>query len=133
VSFTDAFEIDVLKAITAQVTAILPTGNVAAVWVGLSTTTPSDSVAGTPPSGGSYARVNATGLFAVPSAGSVANNAVITFPTATADWGTVTHAELFDAATAGNRLAWAALGTSKPVPLGDTASIASGQLVITLN
>src|SRR5215207_9733535 len=120
--FTDPLEVDILKAVTAQATTILPTAALTAVWVGLSTTTPSDSVAGTPPSGGAYARSDATGDWGTPAAGSVTNSNAIAFPTATGDWGTQTHFELFDASTGGNRFAW-----------GDTPSFAPGTLTLTLD
>jgi hypothetical protein len=63
------------------------------------------------------------------------NTAVKTFPTATADWVAgvnLTHFGLFDASTAGNLLAWGALGTAKPVLNGDTASFAAAALVLKL-
>lgn len=48
------------------------------------------------------------------------NTSLITFPTATANWGTVTHAGVFDASTAGNALTIIkALTASKVVNSGD--------------
>jgi len=81
-------------------------------------------------SGGAYARQLA-GLSA-PSDGVTANAADITFPTATADWGTVTHAALMDAATAGNVLMWSLLNASKIVNNGDTFKINLGDLDVTV-
>lgn len=132
-SFTDTVEVDLLKAVTAQTTTIFTTTALSNVYVGLFTSTPSDSAAGTEVSGGSYARVDSKTKWATPSAGSVATNAAVTFPTATADWGTVTHFALFDAITSGNRLMWGALTASKTVSNGDTASFASGALTLTLD
>jgi hypothetical protein len=88
--------------------------------------------AGTEVTGGSYARVT-TGAsdWNTASAGSTSNAAAITFPTASASWGTVTHFALMDAATGGNMLRWAALGTSKAVGNGDTATFPAGSLVFT--
>src|ERR1043166_8364109 len=105
-SLTDTFEVDVLKAITAQATTILTTTALANVYIGLVTTTPSDSAAGTEVTGGSYARVDSKGKWAAPSAGAVATNADVVFPTATADWGTVVGFNIYDALSAGNRLGW---------------------------
>ena len=130
-SVTDPFEVDILKAVTAQATTILTTTALANLYVALVTTTPTDSAAGTEVSGGSYARVDSKGKWGTPASGSVATNAAITFPTATADWGTVTAFELWTAVSAGTRLAWGTLGTSKTVQNGDTPSFASGALTIT--
>ncbi len=105
--------------------------------VALFTAAPSDSGGGTEVSGGSYARIdrppldaNWTGASA--TAGLTDNAAVITFPTASASWGTITHIGIFDALTAGNLLFHGALALSKTVGSGDTFSIAIGDLDITL-
>lgn len=102
-------------------------------YVGLFTAAPSDAGGGTECSGGSYARVNANTLFGAASGTTMSNDGAITFPTATGSWGTVTHFGIFDASTAGNLLIWGALGTSKAVGSGDTASFATGELDITLD
>ncbi len=104
----------------------------------LFTAAPSDAGGGTEVTGGSYARVavtRATGSWAVPadSAGSqqTSNSAAITFPTPTASWGVVTHLGIFDAATAGNLLYHAALGTSRTIASGDSApSFAIGAVTV---
>ena len=79
-------------------------------------------------SGGSYARQSVT--LSAASDGESSNSADITFPTATADWGTVTHVALMDAATAGNVLMHSALDASKTVNNGDTFKINAGDLDI---
>lgn len=104
----------------------------AAVYVALYTAAPSDSGGGTEVSGGSYARELA-GLSAPSPAGVSANAADITFTTATANWGTVTHVGLFDAITAGNLLMWSALDASKTVNSGDTFKINAGDLDVTIS
>ena len=81
-------------------------------------------------SGGSYARQLA-GLSAS-SDGVSANAADITFPTATAAWGTVTHCALIDASTAGNVIMHSALDASKTVGDGDTFKINTGELDVTV-
>lgn len=101
-----------------------------AVYVGLFTSDPTDAGTGTEVSGGSYARESAT--FAVASGGSASTSADITFTTATANWGTITHVGLYDASTAGNLLFHGAVTTSKTIETGDTFSITSGNLTITL-
>lgn len=104
------------------------------LYVGLYTAAPSDSGGGTEVSGGSYARVavapsdaNWTGASSTDGATDNAN--AITFPAPTANWGTVTHFGIFDRATGGNLLAWAALTVSKTVNNGDPApQFAAGAL-----
>jgi len=81
-------------------------------------------------SGGAYARQLA-GL-SVPSNGVSSNASDIVFPTATADWGTITHCALMDAATAGNVLMYSALDTSKVVSNGDTFKFNAGDLSATV-
>lgn len=44
-SFTDALEVDILKAVTGQATSILATTPLTNVFVGLTTTLPTDSAA----------------------------------------------------------------------------------------
>lgn len=114
-----------------------------ALHVALFTAAPSDAGGGTEVTGGSYARVNlapsttnwaatnAAGSTVNPSAGTsgtTSNNVAITFPTATADWGTVTHVAIFDAATAGNMVVWGALTSPQVVNSGGTFSFAISQL-----
>ena len=101
------------------------------VYVGLYTAAPTDAGGGTEVSGGSYARQAVT--LAAASAGATQNSADITFPTATADWGTIVAAGLFDAASAGNLLAWNNLTASKTVNNGDTFKISAGSLTISVD
>jgi len=106
------------------------------VHVALFTAAPSDSGGGTEVTGGAYARVSvarADAQWTAPGvAGLIDNVNAITFPTATASWGTVTHVGIFDAATAGNLLFHGALTTSKVVGNGDTFSFAIGALDISV-
>ena len=81
-------------------------------------------------SGGSYARE--TVAFAAASSGSAATSATVTFPTATATWGTISHVAVMDAASAGNVLFWGAVTTSKTIESGDTFQVSSGNLTISL-
>lgn len=97
-----------------------------AAYVALYTAAPSDAGGGTEVSGGSYARELA-GLSAA-SSGLSANASAITFTTATASWGTITHLGLFDASTAGNLMMWSPLDASKAVASGDTFKINAGEL-----
>lgn len=107
-----------------------------ATWyVGLFTTCPTDSTAGTEVTGGSYARVSVTSSLAnwagTQSAGSTtastgtggttSNNGAITFPSPTANWGTVECWGLFDASTSGNLWVFSALTVNKTINNGDAA------------
>ena len=128
-SFTDYTENKVLDHITGKTAFTKPTA-----YVALFTAAPSDAGGGTEVTGGSYARVATAGAdWNAASAGATTNANAIAFPTATGSWGTVTHFALMDASTAGNMLAWGALGTSKTVASGDTAQFAAGALSATLD
>ena len=100
------------------------------VYVALYTTDPTDADTGTEVTGGSYARTAVT--FGAPSNGVTTNSATVTFPTATAGFGTVTHIGLRDASTAGNLLYHTPLDTSKTIDTGDIFSITTGNLSVTL-
>ena len=135
-SKSDAYEAIALKLATGQAHGLAGlTGTLAGPYLALYTAAPSDSAAGTEVTGGAYARANTNGLWATPSGSSpttVSNNATITFPTATASWGTIVAFALFDASTGGNRLYWGDLtDATKAVASGDTASFASGAITLT--
>jgi len=98
-------------------------------WLALYTSDPGDDDAGTEVSGGSYAR-QATS-FGVGVAGLYKNDALITFPTATAGWGTVTHFGLRDADAAGNLWIHGALTAPKLVETDDTVKVAVNALQVT--
>lgn len=107
----------------------------ATLYAALFTVSPTDAGGGTEVSGGSYARVavtNNTTNWPAASGGSKSNGTQITFPTPTANWGTIVAFGLFDAATAGNLLYWGAISPSKTVNNGDPAPyVAVGALTIT--
>ena len=102
--------------------------------IALFTAAPTDAGGGTEVSGGSYARVTVTrvtGSWAVPAGTPrlTDNAAAVTFPNPTANWGTVTHFGVYDAATVGNLLYWGILTTSRNILNGDNApSFAIGAL-----
>lgn len=95
-----------------------------AIYVSLHTADPGDT-GGNEVTGGGYARQAVT--FNAASGGTIANAASITW-NATANWGTVTHFAVWDAATAGNMLASGALSASKTVNANDSLTIGAGQL-----
>jgi hypothetical protein len=103
-----------------------------ALYVGLFTATtgleennPTAEVAG-----GAYTRK--TIAFGAASGGSASNSATVTFDAATANWGTVTHVAILDAATSGNVLFHGAVTSAKTIETGDTFQISAGNLTITL-
>jgi len=102
----------------------------ATVYLALFTTPTNDAGGGTEVSGGAYARQAVT-LDAAED-GASENSAEITFPTATADWGTITHVALMDALTGGNMLMHTPLDDSKEVNNGDTFKMNAGALDVTV-
>ena len=100
-------------------------------YVALFTSNPAEDASGTEVSttGTAYARQSVT--FSV-SGNTATNTAAIEFPTATASYGTVTHVGVFDASSAGNLIAYAALTTSKAIDTGDVMRIPSSDLDVTM-
>lgn len=92
-------------------------------------------------SGNGYARVAiapGTGTWSAPATNGsnreISNSGTITFPTATgSDWTAATYFGVWDASTTGNFIRGAALGASKTVQVGDTASFAAAALVLQEN
>jgi hypothetical protein len=132
--FSDYFEDKVLGYLFGNVAYSLP----ATYYVGLWTATLSDSSTGSTagePSGGSYARVSVTNNssnFDAASGGATANTNLISFPMATASWGTITYVGILDASTAGNMIAYAQLTSPVSVAQYDTVIFQPGDLDITL-
>ena len=129
-SFSDYTENLVLTWLLTSGSATRPT----AWYVGLFTAAPSDTGGGTEVTGNAYARV-ATGTIGVSgtSPTTATNSAAIEFAAASGgNWGTVTHAAIFDASTSGNMLAWAELTTARTINDGDVFRIPASSLTITL-
>jgi hypothetical protein len=132
--FSDYFENKVLGYLFGNVAYSLP----ATYYVGLWTASLSDSSTGSTAgevSGGSYARVSVTNNSSnwdAAASGATANTNLISFPMATASWGTVTYVGICDASTAGNMIAYAQLTTSVSVAQYDTVIFQPGDLDITL-
>jgi len=100
-------------------------------YIGVFTAAPGETGGGTEVTGGSYARVALSGKLGSASSGTTVNSADINFPTATADWGTLTHFAVFDASSGGNMLHYGALVASKQILSGDIFTILVGQLTFT--
>jgi hypothetical protein len=102
------------------------------VYVALYTAAPTDAGGGTEVTGGSYARKQVgpsttawtatqggTAGASSGTTGTTTNAADAIFNPPTANWGVVTSFGIFDAATSGNLLMWAALSAPKTVNSGD--------------
>ena len=102
------------------------------LYLALFTSNPSEDGSGTEvtTSGTSYVRQSVA--FTV-SGSTASNTSVIEYPTATASYGSVTHVGIYDASTAGNLMAYAALTASKTIASGDVFRVPAGDLDITLD
>jgi hypothetical protein len=109
--------------------------DIATLYIGLFTATPSDSGGGTEVSTGGgtlYARVNCSASFPAAASGAISNDVAITFPESGAAWGTVTSFGFFDASTVGNLLYWGPLGANRVVDgAGITVTFPIGDIDIT--
>ena len=134
--FTNYLEDKVIAHLFGGVAYTAPT-----TWyVGLFTATPSDSAAGTEVSGGAYTRQSVAWTLQTSGTAQASNTAALTFAAATTDWGTVTHAGVYDAASGGNLVAYEVLtktdfSTANPkvVNTGDIFKIDAGNLKIQLD
>ena len=127
-SLSNTFETHTLQYLFTTTSVTRPT----AWYIALFTSNPDEDASGTEvsTSGTAYARQSAT--FTV-SGNEATNSAAIEFPTATASYGTVTHIGVFDASTAGNLIAYAALTTSKAIDTGDVLRLPANDLDITMD
>ena len=125
-SFTNYLETEILDHVFGGNAYTAP----ATLYVGLYTAAPGEAGGGTELSGSGYARQ--TTAFTV-SGSTASNSANIEFPAATGNWGTVTHAGIFDASTGGNLIAYATLTSSKVVETGDILRFSASQLQVTLD
>ena len=128
-AFSDYLENALVNATLRNISYTSP----AAVYLGLHTTATNDDNSGTEvsTSGTGYARTAV--VFAAPSNGSTTNNGTVTFPTATASWGTVSHFGIYDGTgPSANLLYWGALTVTKTVDSADIFTVPSGNLTVTL-
>lgn len=128
-SWTDVAEVDVLKLATGQATSIYTTTPLPP-YAALYTAAPTDSSAGTEVTGSSYVRVNTTGSWGTPAAGSVSNTAAITWAAVTTTGYTVLAVATTSASSAGSILRYAST-SSTAMAVGDQANMAIGAFVLT--
>ena len=126
--FSDYLEDKVLEHVFGGNAYTAPT----TLYVALYTVAPSDTGGGTEVSGGSYARQTAAFTVSGTNPTTASNTGAIEYPTATANYGTVTSVGIFDASSSGNLLAYANLTTSKVVSTGDVFRFNAGDLDVTL-
>jgi hypothetical protein len=102
-------------------------------YVSLHTGSPGETGASNELSGNGYARQEVTGGFTI-STNTATNGGLLTFgPNTSSNWGTVSHVGVWDAVSAGNCLVKGALTASKAATVGDSITIAAGELDIDLN
>ena len=126
--FSDYLEDKVLEHVFGGNTYTAPS----TLYVALYTSAPSDTGGGTEVSGGGYVRKTATFNVSGTNPTTASNAGAIEYPTATANYGTVTSVGIFDALSGGNLLAYANLTASKVVSTGDVFRFNAGDLDITL-
>lgn len=106
------------------------------VYLALFTTATTDLGGGTevPTAGGTlYVRQQVPAAsWAAPAGGAISTSADINFPAAGVSWGTITHAALFDAVSAGNMVWHGPLSVPKAIGAGDIFRMAAGQLTAAL-
>ena len=125
-SFTNYAENKVMDVAFGETTWTAPTTH----YLSLHTSDPSETGATGEISGSAYVRQSIG--FTVTN-NTATNTAVVEFPTATASWGTITHIAIWDAASGGNAIAYAALTSSKAIATGDVLRLPAGDLDITLD
>ena len=125
-SFSNFLETEILDHVFAGAAYSAPGTH----YLGLFTSAPGETGGGTELSGSAYVRKS---VAFTTSGNTTSNNAAIEFPTATANYGTVTHVGVYDASTSGNLMAYAALSSNKTIETGDVFRVPSGDLDITLN
>ena len=136
-SFSDYLEDKILKHVFTGTAYTAPT----TLYVGLFTTTASDSSPGTEVTGGSYAREIASFAVSGTNPTEATTTSAIEFTPATAPWGAITYAGVFDASTGGNMLAYAQLTDPsdfvtplpKTIETGDIFRISAGNLKVRLD
>jgi len=104
------------------------------LYLGVSTTDPTDAgSSATEPAGGAYARIATTASDWQRTGSVVDNTSQLSFPEATASWGTLTHFVMYDAATGGNVIAHTELTSAKAIASNETLRFPVGNITFTLD
>jgi hypothetical protein len=129
-NLSDLAETRILDWINVVGTPTRPTGP---LMLALYTVAPNieTGAGGTEVTGGSYARTSFTMTAA--ASGSAENDDDITFPTATADWGTIVAGAIFDSAGSPVMLWSGNFASSKAIETGDVFKVPAGSLTVSLD
>jgi len=100
------------------------------LYLSLHTANPDEDGSGAEVSGGGYVRQS---MAMTVTGNTASNDSAVEYPTATANYGTVTHVGVYDASSAGNLLCYASLTSSKTIETGDVFRVPAGDLDITLD
>ncbi|MBU9552826.1 phage tail fiber protein [Burkholderia multivorans] len=102
------------------------------VYVALFTTNPQmpAGTGGVEVSGGGYARQKITWTVTGSGPATANNTALVQFPTATTDWGTIVGAGIYDAATGGTLIDAGPLQVAKIIGTGDVFAFPTGNYTI---
>jgi len=106
----------------------------AGLYLGLYTSDPTDADTGNelPLDETGYTRQAVT--FIAPTTGFIDNSAAVQFTASGGDWGTISHAAVFDGTGAADNMLWhEALSASKVVSDTDTLTFASGSVTLSLD
>lgn len=127
-SFSNYLETKVLDHVFGGTAYTAPS----TLYLALFTANPNEDGSGTEvsTSGTAYARQSVA--FTI-SGNTASNTAAVEYPAATANYGTVSHVGIYDASSAGNLIAYAALTSSKTIETGDVFRVPTGDLDITLD
>jgi len=127
-SFSNYLETEILDHVFGGAAYTAP----ATLYLALYTAAPGETGGGTEVSTSGTAYARQTVAFTT-TGNTTSNTAAVEYPTATASFGTVTHVGVFDAATAGNLMAYASLSSSKTIDTGDVFRVPAADLDITLD
>ena len=125
-SFSNFLETEILDHVFGGAAYTAP----ATHYLALYTATPGETGGGTEVTGGAYVR---KAVAFTTTGNTTSNTAAVEYPTATANYGTVTSVGVFDAATSGNLMAYATLSSSKTIETGDVFRVPAADLDITLD
>lgn len=127
-SFSNHLETEILDHVFGGNAYTAP----ATLYLALHTANPDEDGSGAEVSTSGTAYARETVAFTV-SGNTATTSAAVEYATATANFGTVTHVGVWDASTAGNLLAYAALTSSKTIETGDVFRVPAGDLDISLD
>lgn len=127
-SFSNYLETEILDHVFGGAAYTAPS----TLYLSLHTANPDEDGSGAEVSTTGTAYARQTVAFTT-SGNTTSNTAAVEYPTATANFGTVTHVGVYDAATAGNLLCYAALTSAKTIETGDVFRVPAGDLDITLD